>query len=42
MNKPEFKSVYSRINGIKQFLIYLNRKGYHVFVTRDISFVNGQ
>lgn len=29
---------YSRINGIKQFLIYLNRKGYHVFVTRDISF----
>ena len=29
---------YSRINGIKQFLIYLNRKGYQVFVTRDISF----
>lgn len=29
---------YSRINGIKQFLIYLHRKGYQVFVTRDISF----
>lgn len=29
---------YSRINGIKQFLIYLNRKGYSVFVTRDICF----
>lgn len=29
---------YSRINGIKQFLIYLNRKEYPVFVTRDISF----
>lgn len=28
---------YSRINGIKQFLLYLNRKGYSVFVTRDIS-----
>jgi integrase/recombinase XerD len=28
---------YSRINGIKQFLIYLNCKGYNVFVTRDIS-----
>jgi len=28
---------YSRINGIKQFLRYLNCKGYHVFVTRDIS-----
>lgn len=29
---------YSRINGIKQFLLYLNRRGYSVFVTRDISF----
>ncbi|AGB18155.1 tyrosine-type recombinase/integrase [Thermoanaerobacterium thermosaccharolyticum] len=29
---------YSRINGIKQFLIYLSKKGYNVFVTRDISF----
>lgn len=28
---------YSRINGIKQFLRYLSGKGYHVFVTRDIS-----
>jgi integrase len=29
---------YSRINGIKQFLIYLSRRGYSIFVTRDISF----
>ncbi len=29
---------YSRINGIKQFLIYLNRSGFNVFITRDISF----
>ncbi len=29
---------YSRINGIKKFLVYLNSKGYSVFVTRDISF----
>ena len=29
---------YSRINGVKQFLIYLSRKGYDVFVTRDIRF----
>jgi len=29
---------YSRINGIKQFLLYLNSRGYSVFVTRDISF----
>lgn len=29
---------YSRINGIKQFLIYLCHKGYDVFVTRDIRF----
>ena len=29
---------YSRINGVKQFLIYLSRKGYDVFVTRDICF----
>lgn len=29
---------YSRINRIKQFLIYLNHRGYSVFVTRDIGF----
>lgn len=29
---------YSRVNGIKQFLIFLSRKGYDVFVTRDIRF----
>lgn len=29
---------YSRINGIKQFLLYLSRRSYSVFVTRDISF----
>jgi integrase/recombinase XerD len=29
---------YSRINGVKQFLIYLSHKGFDVFVTRDISF----
>lgn len=29
---------YSRINGIKQFLIYLCRKGYEIFVTRDVCF----
>lgn len=29
---------YSRINGVKQFLIYLRCKGYDVFVTRDICF----
>lgn len=29
---------YSRVNGVKQFLIYLNSKGYNVFVTMDISF----
>jgi len=28
---------YARINGIKQFMIYLSRKGYHVFITKDIS-----
>jgi integrase/recombinase XerD len=28
---------YSRINGIKQFLIYLSQKGYNIFVPRDIS-----
>ncbi len=33
---------YSRINAIKQFLIYLNKKGYDVFVTRDISFKQTQ
>lgn len=29
---------YSRINGIKQFLIYLYHNGFNVFVTRDIHF----
>jgi integrase len=29
---------YSRINGVKQFLIYLSHKGYDVFITRDICF----
>lgn len=29
---------YSRINGIKHFLSYLNKKGYDVYVTRDIAF----
>jgi integrase/recombinase XerD len=29
---------YSRINGTKQFLVYLSQKGYDVFVTRDIRF----
>jgi len=29
---------YSRINSVKQFLIYLSRKNYSVFVTRDICF----
>jgi integrase/recombinase XerD len=29
---------YSRVNGIKQFLIFLSRKGYDVSVTRDIRF----
>jgi integrase len=29
---------YSRINGIKQFLIYLSQKGYNVSVTKDIRF----
>ena len=29
---------YSRINAIKQLLMYLNRKGYNVIVTRDIGF----
>lgn len=29
---------YSRINGIKQFLIYLSRRGFHVFITKDITF----
>lgn len=29
---------YSRINGIKQLLLYLNLKGYNVIVTRDIGF----
>ncbi len=29
---------YSRVNGIKHFLIYLHRRGFNVFVTRDINF----
>jgi len=29
---------YARINGIKQFLTYLNKKSYDVFVTRDVKF----
>lgn len=29
---------YSRINGIKHFLSYLNNKGYAVYVTRDVAF----
>jgi len=29
---------YARINGIKQFLKYLNKKGYDVVVTRDVKF----
>lgn len=29
---------YARINAIKQFLIYLSKKGFDVFVTRDIAF----
>lgn len=29
---------YSRVNGIKQFLIFLSKQGYDVFVTRDIRF----
>jgi integrase len=29
---------YARINAIKQFLIYLFKKGFEVFVTRDIAF----
>ncbi|CAM4426445.1 tyrosine-type recombinase/integrase [Paenibacillus alkaliterrae] len=29
---------YSRINGTKQFLVFLSQKGYDVFVIRDIRF----
>ena len=29
---------YSRVNSIKQFLIYLSHKGYPVFITKDIHF----
>lgn len=29
---------YSRINGIKHFLIYLSIKGYDVYITRDVKF----
>ena len=33
---------YSRINVIKNFLIYLHKKGFDVTITRDISFRNTQ
>jgi integrase/recombinase XerD len=34
---------YSRVNGIKQFLIFLNKQlGYEVFITRDIAFKQTQ
>jgi integrase len=29
---------YSRVNGIKNFLIYLDKKEYDVFITRDVKF----
>jgi integrase len=29
---------YSRVNGIKLFLIYLSKKGYDVFIIRDVKF----
>lgn len=29
---------YARVNGIKHFLIYLHKKGFDVFITRDIKF----
>jgi integrase len=29
---------YSRVNGIKHFLVYLGKKGYDVFITRDVKF----
>ncbi|MBD8071282.1 tyrosine-type recombinase/integrase [Bacillus sp. PS06] len=29
---------YSRINGVKRFLMFLSQKGYSVYVTRDIKF----
>ncbi len=29
---------YNRVNGAKQFLIYLSRKGYDVYIPRDIRF----
>ena len=29
---------YSRVNAIKLFLIYLSKKGYDVFITRDVKF----
>jgi len=33
---------YSRINTVKNFLLYLNRKGFDVVVTRDIKFKKTQ
>lgn len=29
---------YSRVNGLKHFLIYLDKKGFDVFITRDVKF----
>lgn len=29
---------YSRVNGIKQFMKYLSKKGFDVYITRDIKF----
>jgi integrase len=29
---------YSRVNGIKQFLKYLEKKGFDVYITRDVKF----
>lgn len=29
---------YSRVNAVKQFLIYLHHKGYAIYMTRDIAF----
>jgi integrase len=41
MQKKDFEAStthYSRVNGIKHFLIYLSKKGYNVFITRDVKF----
>jgi integrase len=29
---------YARVNGIKHFLMYLGKKGYDVFITRDVKY----